>query len=152
LSTHLEAALGTSPSTIGFVFILPSILYSVAAANAEALVDYRGVKRTMLWGFLILSASLLLHGPVPLLEPLLPTPLAVRFAVAAGMLAFQAGSALAVVPAFAAMQGGVAHLGRGADNIVASIHSLAIGAGEVMGPVLGGIMMELMPKKRIIQC
>ena len=44
----------------------------------------------------------------------------------------QVGSALACVPAFGVMQSGVAHLGRGADNLVASLHSLAIGFGEVV--------------------
>jgi hypothetical protein len=44
----------------------------------------------------------------------------------------QVGSALACVPAFSLMQGGVSHLGRGADNLVASLHSLSIGVGEVV--------------------
>lgn len=40
-------------------------------------------------------------------------------------------------------------MGKGGDNMVASAHSLAIGVGEVIGPVLGGMMVELLPQSPV---
>lgn len=46
-------------------------------------------------------------------------------------------------------QGGVSSMGSGADNTVASVHSLSIGLGEVIGPVLGGMMLENLPRSPV---
>lgn len=43
------------------------------------------------------------------------------------------------------MQAGVSGMGGGADNLVASMHAMSIGVGEVIGPVLGGFMVEQLP-------
>lgn len=42
-------------------------------------------------------------------------------------------------------QGGIAGMGTGADDAVASAHAVAIGVGEVIGPMLGGFVVELLP-------
>ncbi|KAG5189338.1 major facilitator superfamily domain-containing protein [Tribonema minus] len=152
LSPHLAQALQTTPQSVGFIFIVPSITYSLMAAKTERVVEGFGARRTMLFGFAVLSISLFLFGPAPALDAVGLSPAAVRGAIAAGMLIFQVGSAMACVPAFAIMQGGVAHLGRGADSIVAGVHSLAIGMGEVVGPLLGGFMMEMGRQTRVASC
>lgn len=42
-------------------------------------------------------------------------------------------------------QEGVAGMGPGADDMVASMHAMSIGFGEVLGPVLGGFASEHLP-------
>ncbi|CAM9724922.1 unnamed protein product [Pylaiella littoralis] len=152
LAPHLAITLSTSPRTIGFVLVLPNVLYTLTAAKAEDIVDRHGVRRTLLLGLCIMSMSLVLYGPSPVLAPALVTRGAARGAIGVGLLAFQVGSALASVPAFTAMQGGVAGMGMGADDMVASAHAMAIGVGEVIGPMLGGYVVELLPKSPAFAC
>lgn len=93
--------------------------------------------------------SLMLVGPSPALASAILTRGAAKGSIGLGLLAFQVGSALAAVPAFTVMQAGVASMGKGGNNAVASVHSLSIGLGEVIGPVLGGIMLELLPRSPV---
>ncbi|CAM9797229.1 unnamed protein product [Scytosiphon promiscuus] len=152
LAPHLAQTLSTSPRSIGFVLVLPNVLYTVTAMKAEDIVDRHGVRRTLLWGLCIMSASLVMYGPSPALAPALVTRGAARGAIGAGLLAFQVGSALASVPAFTAMQAGVAGMGTGADDMVASAHAMSIGVGEVIGPMLGGYVVELLPTSLAFAC
>lgn len=46
-------------------------------------------------------------------------------------------------------QGGVAGMGTGAEDMVASAHAMSIGVGEVIGPMLGGYVVELLPKSPV---
>lgn len=57
LSPHLARTLSTSPSSIGFVFIVPNVLYTVMAAKAEDIVDRVGVKKTLLFGLGIMAVG-----------------------------------------------------------------------------------------------
>lgn len=36
-------------------------------------------------------------------------------------------------------------MGTGADDMVASAHAMSIGVGEVIGPMIGGFVVELLP-------
>eukprot|EP00752_Nemacystus_decipiens_P005536 g5008.t1 len=152
LAPHLAQTLSTSPRSIGFVLVLPNVLYTVTAMKAEDIVDRHGVRRTLLGGLCIMSVSLLLYGPSPALAPALVTRGAARGVIGLGLLAFQVGSSLASVPAFTAMQGGVAGMGPGADDMVASAHAMSIGVGEIIGPIVGGYFVELLPSSQAFAC
>ncbi|CAM9258894.1 unnamed protein product [Choristocarpus tenellus] len=152
LAPHIHRTLSTSPRSIGFVFILPNVVYTIMASKAEAIVEQYGIRRTMLWGVGLMSVSLFLHGPSLFLQPMVGGSHGVRGSVGVGMATFQVGSAMAAVPAFELMQGEGASLGRGADNMVASAHALAIGAGEVIGPMVGGLMMDWLPQTPVLGC
>lgn len=42
-------------------------------------------------------------------------------------------------------------MGTGADDMVASAHAMSIGVGEVIGPMLGGYFVELLPTSLVSQ-
>lgn len=46
-------------------------------------------------------------------------------------------------------QEGVAGMGPGANDMVASMHAMSIGIGEVLGPLLGGFASEHLPKSPV---
>eukprot|EP00903_Cladosiphon_okamuranus_P007946 g7671.t1 len=152
LAPHLAQTLSTSPRSIGFVLVLPNILFTVTAMKAEDIVDRHGVRRTLLGGLCIMTISLVMCGPSPALAPALVTRGAARGMIGAGLLTFQVGSSLASVPAFTAMQGGVAGMGTGADDMVASAHAMSIGVGEIIGPLVGGYFVELLPTSPAFAC
>ncbi|CAB1114999.1 unnamed protein product [Ectocarpus sp. CCAP 1310/34] len=81
--------------------------------------------------------SLLMAGPSPALAPALVTRGAARGAISVGLLAFQ---------------GGVAGMGTGADDMVASAHAMSIGVGEVIGPMIGGFVVDLLPTSPAFAC
>lgn len=62
LAPHLAQTLSTSPRSIGFVLVLPNVLYTVTAMKAEDIVDRHGVRRTLLWGLCIMSARYVWAG------------------------------------------------------------------------------------------
>ncbi|CAM9861255.1 unnamed protein product, partial [Hapterophycus canaliculatus] len=43
-------------------------------------------------------------------------------------------------------------MGTGADDMVASAHAMSIGVGEVIGPMLGGFVVELLPTSTAFAC
>ncbi|CAN0444385.1 unnamed protein product, partial [Laminaria digitata] len=43
-------------------------------------------------------------------------------------------------------------MGAGADDMVASLHSMSIGVGEVVGPLLGGFVVDLLPRAPAFAC
>ncbi|CAM9918822.1 unnamed protein product, partial [Ectocarpus fasciculatus] len=47
---------------------------------------------------------------------------------------------------------GVAGMGTGADDMVASAHAMSIGVGEVIGPMIGGFVVELLPRSPAFAC
>jgi hypothetical protein len=59
------------------------------ASRTETVALAYGARKTMLVGFMILSCSLLLYGPSPLLSHVLHTESAAKGAISVGMLVFQ---------------------------------------------------------------
>jgi hypothetical protein len=59
------------------------------ASRTETVAVAYGARKTMLAGFMILSCSLLLYGPSPLLSHALRTEDAAKGAISVGMLVFQ---------------------------------------------------------------
>jgi hypothetical protein len=59
------------------------------ASRTETVAVAYGARKTMLVGFMILSCSLLLYGPSPLLSHALRTEGAAKGAISVGMLVFQ---------------------------------------------------------------
>ncbi|CAM9681453.1 unnamed protein product [Ectocarpus sp. 12 AP-2014] len=43
-------------------------------------------------------------------------------------------------------------MGTGADDMVASAHAMSIGVGEVIGPMIGGFVVELLPTSPAFAC
>lgn len=44
-------------------------------------------------------------------------------------------------------------MGTGADDMVASAHAMSIGVGEIIGPMVGGYVVELLPTSQVkIRC
>ena len=40
-------------------------------------------------------------------------------------------------------------MGTGADDMVASAHAMSIGVGEIIGPMVGGYFVELLPTSQV---
>lgn len=40
-------------------------------------------------------------------------------------------------------------MGAGADDMVASAHAMSIGVGEIIGPMVGGYVVELLPTSQV---
>lgn len=111
-------------------------------------------------GLLIVSASYVLMGPVPLLDYVLPSsppgpPLTIMWGLmAACQLGVGLGSALICVPAVPLMLHAVERSSPGVDlkDPVAAVYIWAWGLGDFVGPLLGGFLEDVLPKTPEVVC
>ena len=146
-STSSASSSSSSSSRFGFSFL-----------NLRALA---------LAGLACQALAMCLLGPLPLfslpLPPFLSPSLLAWLSVACGCLVAGVGEALALVPAVDLMRAALppslslamsdgSNGGQGATGHLAAVMSAATSLGECVGPLLGGLLMEVLPQRREVGC
>mmetsp|Transcript_40972 Transcript_40972/g.64100 ORF Transcript_40972/g.64100 Transcript_40972/m.64100 type:complete len:607 (+) Transcript_40972:236-2056(+) len=157
LARHFATLVGGGALAAGLLYAVPSVVYPLVAAAAPRLARAWGAKPTVAAGLVTLGASNLLLGPAPFLRGALPaagvTSLGVMMPLLVTSLVFWgAGMALSLVPLLPLLQGErdeSDHIGK---DIVASLYNAAWSAGEMLGPVTGGLLCEVLPRTSILTC
>ncbi|XP_069676364.1 MFS-type transporter SLC18B1-like [Periplaneta americana] len=132
-----------SPEQIGLIFLLFSALYGVFSPIWGWLADRCNNHWSMMvWGLLICTVGLLLLGPSPLL-PFLTNTIWLNL-VALSILGISV--ALTLLPTFqavleSAIEGGCSDE-LSTYSLVAGIWSCMYSLGEVIGPSVGGVLLE----------
>eukprot|EP00747_Dinoflagellata_sp_TGD_P187639 gnl/TRDRNA2_/TRDRNA2_45459_c1_seq1.p1 gnl/TRDRNA2_/TRDRNA2_45459_c1~~gnl/TRDRNA2_/TRDRNA2_45459_c1_seq1.p1 ORF type:complete len:327 (+),score=43.41 gnl/TRDRNA2_/TRDRNA2_45459_c1_seq1:70-981(+) len=141
LQPHLTAPpLNTPISTVGVIFAFPALCYAVVAPIVGYLDDNlipndRGFL-LMSFGLVLISVSLLLLGPVPLLHWGLDMRLVWLAMVLAGV-----GFGFVMVPPLKKLNAALSHLERLARNSIASaIFNFSYACGGFLGPTVGGAL------------
>ena len=129
---------GMQDVEISLCFALSSFVQLVFCPIAGWASERFATKLPMFVGLSLLSVALLLLGPSPL-TPLEPN-VAVQL-VALCMLG--AGVSLAIIPTFPDQLKSSAHLGTASQATVAGLSAASFSLGEVVGPVLGSLLVEL---------
>lgn len=132
-----------SPEHIGLIFLLFSALYGVFSPIWGWLADHCNNHWSMMvWGLLICTVGLLLLGPSPLI-PFLTNTIWLNL-VALSILGISV--ALTLLPTFQAVLENAIEGGCSDDlstySLVAGIWSCMYSLGEVIGPSVGGILLE----------
>jgi len=171
LSQHLLLLLNLPSLSIGLLFAVPSLLYSLAALfGVSHLTHLIGLKNTVTTGLVFVSLGFLLLGPAPLpfLPPSLPLPLPPPFLWALLLLSLAfigLGSALVVVPAVPLMLHALSSPSSSLppssppcpppSNLkdrIASLYTLTWSIGDAVGPFLGGILTQILPSVEEVAC
>lgn len=132
-----------SPEHIGLIFLLFSALYGIFSPIWGCLADRcNNPWSMMVWGLLICTVGLLLLGPSPLL-PFLTNTIWLNL-VALSILGISV--ALTLLPTFQAVLECAIEGGCGDDlstySLVAGVWSCMYSLGEVIGPSVGGVLLE----------
>ena len=123
---------------ISLCFALSSFVQLIFCPIAGWMSERFATKLPMFIGLSVLSVALLLLGPSPLLplEAHVPVQL-----VALCMLG--AGVSLSIIPTFPDQLKSSAHLGTASQATVAGLSAASFSLGEVVGPVIGSMLVEV---------
>ncbi len=131
LPLHLERELGSSPTQIGLLFAVITLLYAIASPAAGALTDRFGSPPVMLVGLLICSLCL----------PAMALSRSVYgFAIACGALGV--GAAFSLAPTLPEIASLVEDQGGDTFGKAYGAFNVAYAAGMVIGPLFGGWGMQ----------
>ena len=145
LQPFLAAApLRLSPPHVGLIFSASILSYVFASVISGGLAARIGSIKQLVLGVLLVSIGYILIGPAPFLSFLPPeTTLAL---VLGGMLTIGLGGGLAYTPTNTlSLRSARAHglsIEQASDGLAALVN-LAFLVGSVIGPVLGGVLVEL---------
>lgn len=129
--------------------------------------SFLNLRALALAGLACQALAMCLLGPLPLfslpLPPFLPPSLLAWLSVACGCLVAGVGEALALVPAVDLMRAALPpslflatsdgnNSEQGATGHLAAVMSAATSLGECVGPLLGGLLMEVLPQRREVGC
>ena len=123
---------------ISLCFALSSFVQLIFCPVAGWMSERFATKLPMFIGLSLLSVALLLLGPSPL--TLMEPNVAVQL-VALCMLG--AGVSLAIIPTFPDQLKSSAHLGTASQATVAGLSAASFSLGEVVGPVIGSMLVEV---------
>jgi MFS family permease len=149
LSEHLMAALGVSTSVAGVLMGVPSVTYIVSAPIGGWLGEKVGYRPVMFGGFVGFALALFLIGPAPVIPAgvahALRWPIQVLALALLGM-----GSAFGTITTLPDMQRSA---GPGTTDITASLfNNVFVPSGEVLGPLRGGGLTQLLGLPRAAVC
>jgi len=151
-STHLSFVLGLSELSIGAVFAIPSLVYTVVALFAGPLAERLGYRVTICIGLLQLGICYFLIGPAPWLAFLYINRTATWLLEISGLFMLGVGFALAVIPILPLIKTSFDHQDARSQDMIASLFSSACSAGEFVGPLLGGILVDYLPQTEEVTC
>ncbi|XP_044742463.1 MFS-type transporter SLC18B1-like isoform X2 [Chrysoperla carnea] len=143
LEPHLRG-LHLSPEKIGLIFLLFSALYGISSPAWGWLADKCNNHWSMMViGLLLCTSGLLLLGPSPYLSPFLDRSIWLDLI---GLSILGISVALTLLPTFqrvlsSAVEGGFPD-SLSTCSLVAGLWSCMYALGEVLGPALGGILLE----------
>ena len=123
---------------ISLCFALSSFVQLVFCPIAGWMSERFATKLPMFIGLSLLTVSLLLLGPSPLL------PLEANVAVQlVALCLLGAGVSLAIIPTFPDQLKSSAHLGTASQATVAGLSAASFSLGEVVGPVIGSLLVQV---------
>lgn len=147
LGPHLHSTLGLSENVIGGLLSLCAALYAAAAPLAGMLTDRLGAKPVMVIGTSLLCLAYILLGPSPIFTggEIDIAPRARWGLLITSLCLIGLGAALAFIPCLPDMERNVKGLGPQSTEMIASLYNGVYCVGEAMGPLVGGVLMGLMP-------
>jgi MFS family permease len=140
---------------------------SSSTSSSRFGLSFLNLRALALTGLACQALAMCFLGPLPLfslpLPSFLPPSLLAWVSVAIGCLMVGMGEALALVPAVDLMRAGLppslplamsdgSNSGEGATGHLAAVMSAATSLGECVGPLLGGLLMEVLPQRREVGC
>eukprot|EP00475_Leptophrys_vorax_P040682 TRINITY_DN7585_c0_g1_i1.p1 TRINITY_DN7585_c0_g1~~TRINITY_DN7585_c0_g1_i1.p1 ORF type:complete len:266 (-),score=59.53 TRINITY_DN7585_c0_g1_i1:281-1078(-) len=162
LAPHIQALLNLKTSVVGLLYAIPSIIYAVFAGCTGRVSRIITAKTTLSLGLLLLGVSLLLAGPAPLLDTIDSLDASWGFLMSSFVI-MGIGLALGFVPGVPLMREGAdrrAYLNRNKfkaeekflSNFVSGLFSSSGALGEVLGPLVAGMLMQVVPQRKQITC
>eukprot|EP00475_Leptophrys_vorax_P040684 TRINITY_DN7585_c0_g1_i3.p1 TRINITY_DN7585_c0_g1~~TRINITY_DN7585_c0_g1_i3.p1 ORF type:complete len:488 (-),score=121.33 TRINITY_DN7585_c0_g1_i3:1086-2438(-) len=159
---HIQELLNLKTSIVGLLYALPSIMYAIFAGFAGEVSRRITGKTTLALGLFLMTLSSFLCGPAPYLDTINSLGASWTFLLS-GFLIMGIGLALGFVPGVPLMREGAdrrAYLNRNKfkaeekflSNFVSGLFSSAGALGEVLGPLVAGMLMQVVPQRKQITC
>ena len=152
----IVVALGVSSFEAGLLFTLQIVVYVIFSFFAAELAFRVGEWKAILSGTILWSFAMLTLGPIPSLDTRLPTH---RHAlgVIGGSLAVlgmcETFIFLPFVPLFhSRFRTALGWSAEETEDVVASVWTTVWAGGQTLGPLIGGLMMDTLPKTKELAC
>lgn len=149
---HLERALGATMEEVGAIFSIPCVVFTIVSAFAGLYTKALGFRRVIATGLLLMLCALLCLGPAPFLLSLPWTRPAAWVVQMLGFVTFGVGFSFVVTAVVPLMNVYLTHLGPKREDVISSLSCAAASLGEFVGPILGGLLAQYMPRRREISC
>ena len=149
-------SLGVSSFEAGLLFTLQIVVYVIFSFFAAELAFRVGEWKAILSGTILWSFAMLTLGPIPPLDTHLPTR---RHAlgVIGGSLAVLGMCETFIFLPFVPLFHARFHTTLGwsaveTEDVVASVWTTVWAGGQTLGPLIGGLMMDTLPKTKELAC
>mmetsp|Transcript_41092 Transcript_41092/g.54092 ORF Transcript_41092/g.54092 Transcript_41092/m.54092 type:complete len:530 (-) Transcript_41092:277-1866(-) len=151
-ATHLQLVLNVSELGIGFLFAFPSVVYTVVCLFAGPLAERIGYRVVVCLGLVQLALCYFLIGPAPWLVFFYQTRVQTWILLMLGLFILGTGFALTIVPLLPLIKISFQSLDARSQDVLASLFSSACSAGEFIGPLLGGVLVDYLPQTEEVTC
>ena len=133
-----------SKAQIGAFFLFTSISYMISAPLCGYIVDKRiSGKYVIVFGHALVAVAFVLLGPVPFLQHAFSSTI-LSTAISLTLLGIAIGPYL--VPVVSTMKGYAVESGLESDlslgSMISGLYSSLLSIGKVLGPIIGGLMLQ----------
>jgi len=150
IAKHFSLIVDSSVRVAGLLYGLPSLIYSATAIITPKFIKAYGEKTTLAVGFFLIGLGYVMLGPIPLLSKLFINREETWVDLLFCLLIYGVGMAFTLVPVLPALQKSSGS--EICDDFVTSMYTSSCSAGEFIGPILGGFLVQEMPKAKEVTC
>jgi MFS family permease len=162
LAPHLQKMLNIGVNYVGMIYSLTGILYAVCSGFISRIIKVLTSKVTLLFGLNLVSFSLVLIGPIPLLDHTLNVPVSWIFIIL-GSVTLGFGMGMGLVPALPMIIQTAERLAvenkehfscseKFISNSTSAILNTFVSVGQVLGPLSAGILIQYLPQRILSTC
>lgn len=150
LAEHLKLVLHISEGNMGLLFAVSDLVCCLSTVLISRLLVHIRPSASIFAGLAILSIGLILSGPIPLLDVDLVTDVDARWTLLLSLTLMGLGEALVYVPALPYMASALSSTAH--QSCVAGLYTTAYSLGEFIGPLIGGLLSDLVPHVKELLC
>jgi DHA1 family bicyclomycin/chloramphenicol resistance-like MFS transporter len=166
LGPHMEKSLGVSTAAVGVLFATPDIFNVLASLYFPSISERIPLKTTAVLGCVFSAISFWMWGPLPYVDVFLNNSVFTWFSMAVGGVFYGLGLAFSIIPLIPMMKNSLdaqmKKFSQGDDiseaeeerasNYVSATFNTGSSFGQVIGPILAGVLMQFLPSRREITC
>jgi MFS family permease len=159
LAPHLQMALNIDTGVVGVLMVIPGIGLGLSSAFAALFVRWCGARNTIALTIFMCGVSNMLLGPMPFVLDRIPgTNVAWGFMIS-GLILLGLSIGIGFIPILPIMRDSSEDRVKEANlsttmvsDIISALFTFSFAIGLIIGPIMTGALMQILPKREQISC